>query len=480
VWVALLFGLPLAFITAPFQAPDEPQHFLRAYQIAEGGLLPVRRGEHGGAELPLSLIQVPHRFAYLRFHPDEKTSLAQIRAAMQVPLDPDRRQFIPFVTAIYSPVAYVPQAIAIAIGRQLALDPLGLMYLARCFNLLAWILLGYLALRITPACHRALLLLLLMPMSLFQAASMSADATTNGLAVLFAAMVMRMAILQKADKEPSRTDREGEAPAEPERIARERSPLGRSLALPSWVAITAISAALTLTKFAYLPLAASVLLIPSTRFGSRTKYLASLTAFFAANMAVILLWAPQTRGLNAVVNDDPRVSPPGQIEYLRTHPSAVITVAAHSIAGEGWSMVRSCVGWLGSMDARMNGTFIIAYLIALFLACWSERSAPAPIPLSRWISVTLIPGAFAIGAIGLLNYVFWTRVGLAHVEGLQGRYLLPIAPGIVYLVWALTRRLPGPPWSFLSQRKVDAIGTGITVLGSGYAIILVYFRYYVR
>jgi hypothetical protein len=33
-WVALLIGALLVALTPPFQVPDEPNHFYRAYQVA--------------------------------------------------------------------------------------------------------------------------------------------------------------------------------------------------------------------------------------------------------------------------------------------------------------------------------------------------------------------------------------------------------------------------------------------------------------
>lgn len=450
VWIALLFGLPLALITAPFQAPDEPQHLLRAYQISEGGLLPTRRGAAGGGNLPVSLIEAPRPFAHLRFHRGQKTSLREIRAALGIPLDARRREFIPFVTAIYSPIAYVAQAMGIALGRLLKLPPLGLMYLARIANLLAWVLLGYVAMRIAPACHRALLLLLLMPMSLFQAASMSGDATTNGLAVLFTAAVFRLAL---------GTDRPPIRPAQ-------------------WTGLTVLSAAMTLTKFAYLPLAGLVLLIPMSRFPSRSRYAVGLVVFFAVNVLGILAWMPQTRGLDAVVRDRADVSAPGQFHYLIDHPAALVTVTARTVAIDGWSMARSFVGWLGSMDARMSALFVIAYLLALFAACWTDALARPPLPLGHWIAITLLALGLSIGAVGLLNYIYWTPIGATHVEGMQGRYFIPLAPAIVFLVWGLAAKLPGAPWNRLSERNLSAIASGITVFGGGYAVMLLIFRYY--
>jgi uncharacterized membrane protein len=451
VWVAMLFGLALALLTAPLEAPDEPQHFLRAYQVSEGRLLPVRDGQHGGGVLPVSLLDMTQRFQFLRFHTERKTSWWKIRESLQVPLEPGKRAFIPFVTAIYSPIAYVPQAIAIGIGRRLALPPLALMYLARCANLLAWVGMGYAALRITPVCARPLFLLLLMPMSLFQAASLSADATTNGLAVLFAAAVMRMAL-----------------------AGRDRQITGLA-----WAGLTFISAALTLTKFAYLPICALALLIPAERFGSRAQRATALLLFFAANVAVVLLWAPQTRGLDATLRDDADVSARRQVAYLRAHPTAAIRVAAHAFAADGWRMIRSCIGSrLGSKDAPMWGGFILVYLIAMLLACWSAERRPGPPALRKLLLWILVPTAVSIVGIGLLNYLYWTPVGANHIEGLQGRYLIPLAPAVMFLIWGVMRRFPPPPWHGVVRHKLDAIATLFAVAGAGYAMGVVYFRYY--
>src|SRR4029079_8068336 len=50
--VGLLGGLLFVAATPPFQAPDEPNHFARAYQISEGVLFP----RSGGADLPESVV----------------------------------------------------------------------------------------------------------------------------------------------------------------------------------------------------------------------------------------------------------------------------------------------------------------------------------------------------------------------------------------------------------------------------------------
>jgi hypothetical protein len=38
---AIVFGLVMTFLTPPFQSPDEPAHFFRAYQVSDFKILPL-------------------------------------------------------------------------------------------------------------------------------------------------------------------------------------------------------------------------------------------------------------------------------------------------------------------------------------------------------------------------------------------------------------------------------------------------------
>ncbi|MGD0783359.1 MAG: DUF2142 domain-containing protein, partial [Candidatus Aminicenantales bacterium] len=153
--LAPLFGLLYVFATPPFQSPDEPQHFYRAYQVSELGVIGRKTaGEaapRAGGLLPrslkrvadLALDDVPHNIG-------RYVDPAAVKAALAVPLAPGDREFLEFPTdVLYSPIPYAPQAAAIALGRLFQAPPLVLLYLARVFNLAVWILLVGAALRLT-------------------------------------------------------------------------------------------------------------------------------------------------------------------------------------------------------------------------------------------------------------------------------------------------------------------------------------------
>ena len=201
-----LLGLVFLVVTPPFQVPDEYQHFYRAFQVAEGTLLPQRLDSRGDGWLPASLPAVVARLGVdsIRFQRDVRQRPEDMAAALAMPLEPTQRQLVPFpYTARYAPIAYGPQALGIAVGRGLGLGPAWLLYVGRLTTLACWLALGYWALRLTPTSEWGLFLLLLMPMSLFEAASVSADAPTNGLAVLLIAWSARVALVETGPLGPA-------------------------------------------------------------------------------------------------------------------------------------------------------------------------------------------------------------------------------------------------------------------------------------
>src|ERR1700722_6257338 len=150
--MALTFGTAMVFLTPPFQVTDEFWHFFRAYQVSLGQFVAQSQGNSQGGMLPVSLLKLSGRFADLPYHPAQKTSLKEILDARNIPLEPERTTFCRFPTsANYSPLIYGPQAIGIAAGRWMGLRPLGLFYLGRGANLIAWTFVGYFILRISPS-----------------------------------------------------------------------------------------------------------------------------------------------------------------------------------------------------------------------------------------------------------------------------------------------------------------------------------------
>ncbi len=378
--------------------------------------MPKFRDNIGGDELPASIYLISQPFDASQ-RERKLVSSDEILHALRVPLAPNDRQYFEFSnTSAYPPLPYVPQALAIAIGRPMGLTALQLMYLARLFNLLTWCACGYLALTLAPGIRRPLFLLLLIPMSMYLAASMSADVVCDSLAILFSVMVWREIAEPGSDK----------------RISWRRG----------WL-FALMAGGIGFMKFVYLPLTALPLLIPSAAFGGKQRKRLVVAGVIAAGVLAGVLWSMQTPGLNMVANGDSRnLYPRQQIEFLRQHPSSWLSVPIQTVGNCWQDQIISFVGKFGWMEAPMSPIACIAYCLILAWACRPAEHDPTPRPIWKWVIVIPTILLCSMFALGLTAYCFWSPLRSPDVKGLQGRYLIPLAPAAIMLISCLWRRLP--------------------------------------
>lgn len=409
----LLFGLTLCLVTPPFMVADEPAHFLRAYEVSMGHALstvsttPPTKGR-AGRELPASLKVAEDNLIHgMVFHPEIKVDWDRLDAAMQQPLNPGQTQFLTFInTALYSPVPYLPQAAGIWLGRALVLPPIYILYLGRLTNLVVVMLLLALAVRLMPMQKWAMAAVILLPMSLYQCASLSADGTTLAFAFLFFALVLRLTLVP--EQKPTR---------------------------PYLFSLSLLSICLCLAKTAYFPLLALLLIVPAAKFatGWRGK-IGMLLLVGVAGLVALGLWMWLIGDLYS--SPLPRVEPHKQLEYLKSNPSEVLGILART-----WQQhaERLGVGMLGRElswgDVKIGLFYLrpiaeVFFLFVLFDA--SNQLAASPSAWSRILSAVIWLGTAIV--LALLMYLSWTEIGAPVVVGLSARYFLPVLPLLALVV----------------------------------------------
>ncbi|WP_296944579.1 DUF2142 domain-containing protein [uncultured Massilia sp.] len=424
--LGLLTVLSLIFITPPFQAPDEAQHFFRAYQISEGKMLgDVAHGTSGGS-LPSSLSRlVEHFLGTTAIHADVRPvgprPLGATFAQLRMPLEPERREYTVFSgAAYYAPLAYLPQAGAIGVGRLLGAGPLALLYMARLANGLAALALIAWGLRLLPVGRELAAFAALLPMAVFLYASVSTDAIVISSAFLFTALVLN-------------------------RIVADRwSAADSALAL-------ACALAFCLLKPTYVPLLllgfAQVLFTQA-----RTRAVLRHAAILCATLLATVLWMRYSAA--AVVTVKAGTGMAAQLAYVIQHPVHYLVAVLHSLYWRAF-YYREFVGVLGWLTVPLPLPAYLLPIPAVLLALGSEAHA-----LSKRVVLLLAHGAVVLGGCVLLVmtalYLYWTPIGFPTVEGVQGRYFLPLlALGASLLAWTLGRKAL---WS------KDVAGAGILVL----------------
>jgi uncharacterized membrane protein len=403
VALALVAGLYMVFVTGPFQAPDEFNHFFRAYQISEGQFLGVRADGQVGGWLPESIINAGIPFYGVAFHPEVKIQSEVVNRLRREPFHANRKVFCDFPnTVIYFPLCYLPQALGIAAGRLCSLSALEMMYAGRLLSLLCWIGFVWLAITLTPMFKWVMVLMGLMPMALFLAASLSADTMINGSSILLMAMVLRAKF--------------GGA---------------KSMSWGTGVLIGGLCLAISIMKFVYCPLALLILLIPWKWYGGRKQKIAYCSSVIGAACLAVLLWGIETKAIYIPLNGSNLSE---QFSLILAKPWRYMVVLWNTICAQWRVWVKSFTGVLGWFDTRLPRWIEWSYPLVLIeaslldvgngrsLRIW-ERSAMTVLCCLCWL------------LIATAQYLTWNRVGADVVEGLhQGRYLIPLAvPALLIL-----------------------------------------------
>ncbi|MGF1275677.1 DUF2142 domain-containing protein [Acetobacter pasteurianus] len=393
---AIVTGLFCIVLAPPFQVADEPNHFMRAVQIANGGLVGIRRSPlESGAMLPESVPIVAGSFDKLKFAPQEKVTPDMITQAMMVRW-PSARIFVGLPnTVLYPPTSYIGAASGIIWGRFLHSSILGTFYLARVGNLLANVTVSVIALSLMPGAGIFMLAILMLPMSISLMASCSQDGMVLALTALGIACALRG--MQVAS--------------------------GRQqyvLACLGGVAFGCVAAA----KAPYL-----MMVFVPVLFANRQTIRYAL-ASCASGVSVFFIWA--VFGLRPVMT---KLAPPGvsaaqQVAFGLHHPVRFVNALSTTLTVSWKDLSHQAIGVLGWLDVPLSSAvYRISYifLVFSFLASFVcvRRLNMREGAVWRLAGLLLIGLAAFIGIFAAL-YVTWTPVGKDVVEGVQGRYFLPI------------------------------------------------------
>ena len=414
--VGLLAGLAFALLTPPLAGYDESIHFLRAYQVSEGGLVATHHGHLlGGSvprDLPVDLGRLLTGGLYARH--DRTAFLHRLG-------DPPARGpkvFVDFASgAVYSPVVYAPAAVPMAIGRAFGASTLLLLYLGRLGSLLATVGLLAFAVRRMPTRAWMLATVALLPVTVFQAAMLSADGITIALALVVLALALDAAATPRGALS------------------------GRRLA-----EIAVATVALGFTKPPYI-LFALAFAIPWRRHGGTVAR--ALVASVGAGFAATAAWGVYASS----VYEPPRL-PPGyagpitqytvfthvdphrQERFVLQHPWHFAQTVGHTLAASWSDLVREAVAQvpLWTVPAALVVAALVVVAVATIARDDTESDHTPPGhtvgPVLGWRSRLLLLGiaSSAFSALMVLAYVGWNAYGSPRIEAFQGRYLLPLVP----------------------------------------------------
>lgn len=413
----LLFGGLLLARTPPFATQDEAFHWQRVLQIADGHLLAETLGPNswGGPIDRAGYLQMLYHIDRIQKHgpvdPVEARALSGHLAAQ-----PPAFEVVAFPSsASFAPLAYLPQAAGVAAARAAGLGPLGQMQAGRAGNLAVYGLMIAAILRALPGGRVAVLALALSPVALQSACSLSADPLNLTLPVLLLALVWRL---------------------------RDR---GTPLARREGAGLVALSAALGLLKLTMAPFAGAVLYLPAAVAGGTARSRGALGRLrsrlalgalcLAAALGIALLWNaayPFVPGPYWGTGADPAA----QIARLRADPLDSLRVFAATV--RDWAVMwwRDGYGRYGGHPPPWHGYASDRWVLPAFWVLLALALCDGPPRRNAGDGPSRRDAGFAAGCLVpapayalLVLAAFWigyTPVGSATVDGVQGRYFLPM------------------------------------------------------
>jgi uncharacterized membrane protein len=443
--LACSFGLAVLFANGPFQAPDENDHYARVFQLSEGTLIGEKRGDTAGGELPRAVAAVTDTEG-IPFNYEKKMTYALYRRLVHpVFVDwsraPRAYHFFPH-TVVYPPAGYLPQTLAVFLGRLLRIGPLGLMYLARLGGFAASVALSYAALRALPIYRWTTLVLLLCPMSLYLFGSIASD----GVMIAGAAFLMA-------------------------RLARLEAQRDRPVDLWEQIIILVLAGLLALAKPVYLPFAGVALFLVVPRLSSPRSKLLYCAATIVCCLLPAVIWFRVASALYAPADGDVPVNPLAQAHHIVGAPLDFLALVVHTIRVQYVVNFQWMVGTLGWGDTPMPRWFYSAFGYGI-LACLVLESDGAK--KIGWPLRTVMVGA-ALASVLLIyvaQYASWNPPGSQNpIEGIEGRYFLPLLFLCILSFPSIPAKLP--------EELVVGLASMLSVLSAAVCLCAVIFRYYV-
>lgn len=447
--LATVLGVVFVFLTPLFQVPDEPTHAYRAYQISLGVFVAEIRDGIVGGEVAASLVET----ARVSRAPENDRSAASRSSSLQrlrsKPLDPANSIFIAFpATAVYSPVAYVPHAIGFVVARWLDVSAPSLCYIGRLTNLLAWAAMVLVAIRITPIYKWLLLVLALLPMSLFEAASMSADATINGLAFVTIALFFKLAL------EP-------------------RQRVGKR----EIVVLLALCGLVALAKPGYIAIVVLAFLIPHDKLGSRMRQFGLFALLSSVAIGTTLIWAELGRvgaHLQPIADKASAVEisdPVAQMRFILSDPINFVGIIRGTLSDQFEILRQHFVGVLGWLDVVLPQASVdFGCAVLVFIALRESR-----VDIALGVGHKALLATYVIATTGLIMTVMfltWSPVAASHINGMQGRYFFPVAPAAFAVLYNRRLRWLG------RERDLPWIAIVSVLILFGVAVVALIHRYY--
>lgn len=408
VWLVAVFfaatSLMLSVLIPPQQSPDEPSHMGRAYTLWEDDIfVKTTKGSDATQSIDRGLQTYLVAFGMLPYKSDVQLKREEKERAHRIRwFGKAERVYNP--AAPYFPALYAPAAAGIGLAKSLGQPPWVAVSWARMLMWGTGVLATILALLIVQAGFRFLCGVALLPMTMAQVGSANLDATTIPLAFLLMALFSWSATSAK-------------------RIQPDSKATAVFAEFASWILL----ALLALAK----PVFVVFLLWPVYRAVRERNIRQAIGVFFT--LLLVGAWQAHIAGSGY---EQPHAlahgihqSPLTRLFDAVLSPIHTTRMLVESLVQKHQFYWESMVGILGWLDTPLSSGMYVLSGVLLSAALVGDALSRNAMPVAARAALLMVGFGYVIGCM-LLLWATWTPPTSPVVEGISGRYFLPLLPAL--------------------------------------------------
>lgn len=374
----IILGLGLCFcFTSPIlDVPDESTHLARALFVSEGNL---------GMYEDNSQVNISKD--YEEYYNQMKKNLFNNTLSEISHSENQINQITVKATIAYSFVSYLPQAAALFLGKCLNLNLFWSFYIGRVFNLLLYAILVFYAIKLSPEYKVQMMIIAIMPMAIYIAASYNQDSFALGMTFLGIGYFLKLLLGCKKIK------------------------------IHQIAIFFLICSCIAFTKLPFVFLVFLILFIPRSRFYYKKYYFLGFVAILLVGI-VSMAWfiyyshftAPHVpEGIGAAA----------QISYFLNHfeesiQNFIRALFAFSVYGQ----TLFTFGWFTYASPELMILYFF-FLGGVVFGYPTEHTIPK---LSRIGAILVFFTCYIMVCVTM--YLTWTPIGATNIVGVQGRYFV--------------------------------------------------------
>ena len=398
IFTALMLGFIYIFLSPLFTGSDEHNHFYRIYEITEGTVI-TPTNKYVGSKLPVSLSKtfetasgVNTKVKYKNIHDMWKIKLNRNNVTLY------GKEWTSFYsnTALYSPIQYTPQVIGFCVGKIFNFGPYILGMMGRIFNLLAYVFIGYLCIKIVPKAKLFYMLVLLSPNMLQCATTLSADAFTNIIFLLYISIIFKI-IMEK--KKISKKEK---------------------------ISLFVLSILITLCKIVYFPIVLMLLLMDEKYFDNKKSRILFCVTTICISTIVSLFWIRCTNGVFSIAYNRSVL----QRQFILSSPLSYFIVLVRTFAYYMIDYIECLFVGTTMYHSQLNMPPIISflYVIVIVMSLFNDNKENGFNYYQKYSILVIM--VMIIVLISTAIYVQCTAqyfsVANSTIRGIQGRYFIPV------------------------------------------------------